>query len=472
MGLTIEAAGFTWPSGLRLFDGLDLAQPEGDRIVITGGNGAGKSTLARLIAGQAAPDRGRVLWHGRAWSDMTRAERAATVQLVGQRPDLLLSGRAASLAGEIAFGPENLGLPRSEIAARLEAAQSAMGLSHLAHRDPRQLSGGEAQRLAIASALAMRPALLVLDEALTDLDRQSRDGLADRLLAFDPAMTVIALDVAAEHWLAQGFRHAAELAGGRLHPPTPTIRPTRAIAPIGTGSPSAAPLVTIRDLGFAHPESAPLFTALDLSLPAAAAIAVTGPNGAGKSSLMRLIAGLMRPSAGEISVAGLPVGATKPRALAAKLGMVFQNADRQFVTASLLAEAALAPRLHGQKDPARAALDALAAVGLQESAARHPLDLDNGGRRLAAVAAAIAHQPALVILDETQRGLDPDHRARLESVIAAIRKRSGTVLFVCHDEEFVARNATHRLAVAAGSAVLCPPDKAQPAGGLDALRPI
>lgn len=463
MALEIAGLGFGWPNGARLLDGIDLSLPAGSRIVVTGDNGSGKSTLARLIAGQIAPDpAARILWQGQSWAAMTRAERAATVQLVGQRADLLLSGRAATVAGEIAFGPENLALPQPEIAARVASALEAVGLAHLAARDPRHLSGGEAQRLALAAAIAMRPALLVLDEVLTDLDQEAREGLAERLLALAPELSVIALDVAAPHWQRQGFRHAGRLEGGRLLDAQAEAPPIPAQAAAGRTAPrpdpqTDTPLVAISGLDFAHRGSAPLFRALDLALPAAAAIAVTGPNGAGKSSLMRLIAGLNRPSAGRIMVAGLPVATTKPRLLAAKLGMVFQNSDRQFVTASVRAEVALAPRLHGFRDPEAAAQTALAALGLEALAASHPLDLHNGARRLTAVAAAIAHGPALLILDETQRGLDRDHLARLETAIAAHRARGGTVLFVCHDEDFVARNATHRLAADAGEVVFGPP---------------
>ncbi len=443
MGLTLADLRFGFP-GQPVLEGLTLDIPAGRRVAIVGANGSGKSTLARCLAG-ILPAEG-VAWQGRPLAALPRAERAGLVQLVGQRPDLHLSGRAATVRGEVAFGPENLALPRAEIAARVEAALDLMGLAGLAGRDPRRLSGGETQRLVLAAALAMRPRLLVLDEPVTDLDHAAREGLMARLAALDPGLTVVALDVTAAHW--PGMDALWRLEGGRLHPVLPEAVP----APEPPAWKGGAALLSVRGVAFAYDR--PLLSGVGFEVPAGVAVAVTGPNGAGKSTLMRLIAGLSRPSAGTIRLAGLDTAATPPRQLAAALGMVFQNADRQFTAATLLDEAAMAPRLHGMADPQGAARRALAAAGLEEAAGRHPFDLHNGARRLAAVAAAVAHEPRLLILDETQRGLDADHLARLERLIRARRQAGAAVLFVCHDEGFVRRNATHRLAVAGGGARL------------------
>src|SRR5690606_34855794 len=123
---------------------------------------------------------------------------------------------------------------------------------------------------------------------------------------------------------------------------------------------------------------------VDLSLPCGAVAAVTGPNGAGKTTLMRLIAGLSRPDTGEIRLAGLDPGTASPLAVARVLGMVFQQSDRQFLTARVLDEVAFSPRLHRLPDPYGAAREALAALGIEASAGTHPFDLDNGARRLVA----------------------------------------------------------------------------------------
>lgn len=200
--MTLDASNleFAWPGGTPLFQGLDLCLDRGERLAILGGNGSGKSTLGRCLAG-FLPVHGRLAWRGRPWSALSRADHAAAVQYVGQRPHLHLSGRGFTLREEVAFGPENLGLPSAQIRARVDEAMAFLGLSHLAGRDCHRLSGGETQRAVLAGALAMRPELLILDEPMTDLDAESRDGLAAHLRELPWSMTVIVLDIGYQDWM-------------------------------------------------------------------------------------------------------------------------------------------------------------------------------------------------------------------------------------------------------------------------------
>nr|WP_272874545.1 ABC transporter ATP-binding protein [Paracoccus shandongensis] len=173
----------------------------GDRLAILGGNGSGKTTLGRCLGGRLE-GRGTVTCDGRDWRTLGRAERVAAVQCVAQRPHLQLSGRAFTVREEIAFGPENLGLPPAAIADRVDEAMALLDLAALAHRDCRRLSGGETQRVVLAGALAMRPGLLILDEPMTDLDAETRDRLAGHLGALSARMAVVVLDIGCFDWMA------------------------------------------------------------------------------------------------------------------------------------------------------------------------------------------------------------------------------------------------------------------------------
>ena len=204
-----------------VLDGISLSVPPGARLAIIGDNGSGKTTLARCMAGWHPHD--AVQWRGRPWSAHEPAARIAAVQMVGQRPDLQLSGRAPSLRREVGFAPENLARPPEVIARATDAALQAMGLAALSARDCRSLSGGEAQRLAIASALAVGPDLLILDEPVTDLDAAARRSLAGHLTRLRPDMAVICLDVQVRPWMrdfCQSFHH---LERGHLYPIGPDL---------------------------------------------------------------------------------------------------------------------------------------------------------------------------------------------------------------------------------------------------------
>ena len=215
MSFDYHDLGFAWPTRPPLFAGVTLNVAPGERLSVLGGNGSGKSTLGRCLAG-ALEAEGRMRWQGRDWASLSRAERASAVQLVGQRPYLQLSGRGQSLREEIAFGPENLGLPQAEIAQRVDEALAALGLTALADRDCRSLSGGETQRAILAGALAMRPALLILDEPMTDLDAESRAGLTQHLVSLPWDMAVIILDIGWHDWMAGMIQRHHILDQGRL----------------------------------------------------------------------------------------------------------------------------------------------------------------------------------------------------------------------------------------------------------------
>lgn len=195
-----------------VLNGVSLSIRKGERVAILGGNGCGKSTLARWLAGWLENSahilaRGRLTWNGKPWADYSAIDRTSAVQLVGQFPAQHLSGRAFTVAEEVAFGPENLGLPAAEIVYRRDAALAACRLDNLAGRDPFSLSGGEQQRLVIAAALALRPELLILDEPFSNLDPEAREHTAEVLrdLGKDVTLVVIDADPDAALQLAERF---------------------------------------------------------------------------------------------------------------------------------------------------------------------------------------------------------------------------------------------------------------------------
>lgn len=171
-----EGVRFTYDGEAYALDGIDLTVPAGQFLCILGGNGSGKSTLARTFAGLLVPDEGQVSVFGqdtRSPEGMFAA-RAAT-GMVFQKPDDQLI--ASIVEEDVAFGPENLGLPPAEIAARVDEALEIVGLQGFQKREVSSLSGGQKQRVAIAGALAIHPDLLILDEASAMLDPQGRAGL-------------------------------------------------------------------------------------------------------------------------------------------------------------------------------------------------------------------------------------------------------------------------------------------------------
>ncbi|HSK47552.1 MAG TPA: ATP-binding cassette domain-containing protein [Coriobacteriia bacterium] len=186
------------PAGVRALVDVDLVISSGQMLAVLGANGSGKSTLARLTNGLLVPDAGRVLVDGMDTSDdslgLPIRER---VGMVFQHPDDQIV--APAVEDDVAFGPENLGMPRAEIRLRVDSAIADVGLTGLERREPHLLSGGQKQRLAIAGALAMNPRYLVLDEPTSMIDSQGKREVTEvlaRLRASGHAVLLVTHDVA------------------------------------------------------------------------------------------------------------------------------------------------------------------------------------------------------------------------------------------------------------------------------------
>jgi cobalt/nickel transport system ATP-binding protein len=191
--LVVAGVGFAYPDGSPALDGVDLEVAAGERVALLGPNGAGKTTLALHLNGILRAQRGRVTVAGTVLTDRTLPEIRRRVGLVFQDPDDQLF--MPTVREDVAFGPGNLGLRDAALRARVEEALTAVGCGHLGDRAPHHLSGGERRRIAVATVLAMRPDVLVLDEPTSNLDPASRRELVTVLAALPVTQLVVTHDL-------------------------------------------------------------------------------------------------------------------------------------------------------------------------------------------------------------------------------------------------------------------------------------
>jgi cobalt/nickel transport system ATP-binding protein len=212
MSCAIRARGlrFRYPNGVPGLDGIDLDVSHGERVAVLGPNGAGKTTLMLHLNGLLAGEGELEVAGIRAGRDDVRELRAA-VGLVFQDPDDQLF--MPTVGEDVAFGPLNLGVPRGELGARVASALAAVRMEHVTDRAPHQLSLGQRRRVAIATVLAMRPRLLVLDEPSANLDPRARRELLEVLDRVDRTMLVVTHDLP---FAAQLCERAVLLSGGRV----------------------------------------------------------------------------------------------------------------------------------------------------------------------------------------------------------------------------------------------------------------
>jgi energy-coupling factor transport system ATP-binding protein len=484
----------------RALQGIDLAVAPGEVVGVTGRNGAGKSTLALAAAGfiprvVRAEIGGDVLVDGAPIRETSRGDAVRRVGIVFSTPANQLSAARQSVREELAFGLENLGVARDEIDARIERGLAELGIAGLAERMPSALSGGEQQRVAIASVLVMGAASLVLDEPTAQLDPAGTEAVATLLLDRARAGTSVLVTEHKPSILGRASR-CLVLAGGRsaaLGGPGAVLGSTTAAflggewpallavaAALGldpalgfdTGAlaeairsrefaPSAvvpapalaaaAPWQSVREIrpvGIRIEDLTHRYGAVtslrdvSLDIPPGASIAIIGQNGSGKTTLAKHLVGLLRPAQGRVLIDDDDIAARSIASLAHTIGFVFQDPDDQLFGRSVAREVAFGPTNLGLSGADRARLvdQALAAVGLTAEAATNPYDLDLAARKLVALASVCAMDPAVLVLDEPTTGQDRPGAARVGAVVDAFLAAGRTVVAITHDMEFAARH--------------------------------
>lgn len=488
----LAAVDWSWtPAGRArpAVDGVTLQIEPGERVLMLGASGSGKSTLLQGWAGVlGGADEGTVGGALRV-DGAAPDERRGRVGLLLQDPDAqLVHARARD---DVGFGPENLAVPPARIADRVDAALAAVGLALPAGAEGARLSGGQRQRLALAGLLALEPAALLLDEPTAQLDpvgaAQVVEAVAD--LVRDRARTLVVVEHRVDLWLPYVDRivvldrgrvvadgpaadvlglHGPELA--RLgvwgagqeaeHPPAPRP-PITADAPV---------LLSADGLDGRPAGGEPLGHELDLQVRGGEVVALTGPNGAGKSTLLLTLAGLLPAAAGTVSALdqGDPAGWSS-RELAARLGVVFQNPEHQFVAATVRDELTAGV---GDRDRDAARLDALLdRLGLRGLAAVSPYALSGGEQRRLSVATALAAAPPLLLLDEPTFGQDSRTWAALVALLAEHRDAGGAVVMATHDRALIAALDAREVVLDAPARPTAPPETVPPATALPATAP-
>jgi energy-coupling factor transport system ATP-binding protein len=427
----VERLTFAYPGASRpaLAD-VSLELHRGERVALLGASGSGKSTLLRALAGlvphfHGGRFSGCVEVGGRDTRRVSPAELTAAVASVFQDPeDQIVMTRVAN---EVAFGLESTGVTAERIWSRVGEALHTVGAGHLADRRTLELSAGELQRVCLASAVALRPELLLLDEPTSQLDPPGAEAFLASLDGLGAAVVLSEQRVARA---LEGADRVLFLDEGRLVLDAPREEAIAWLAnerpayigaaenPHSDPAPSDA-VVTVDNAWFAYGEHRAL-TGAELEVRRGEVVVLEGPNGSGKTTLAKIAAGLLEPQAGRVVRTGTAC-------------YLSQDPGRYLVCEHALAEAALA--VGGDRARALAALER---VGLAWAADRHPRDLSSGERERPGLAAVSVSEPELLVLDEPTRGIDPERKIELSEWLFGYAEEGRGVLVVTHDRGFPA----------------------------------
>jgi energy-coupling factor transport system ATP-binding protein len=489
-------------------NGVSLALKPGTTVGVMGASGAGKSTIAKCLnrivpAFEGGAFSGIVTIGSLSLDGARVCDAAPLVGMVFQDFEAQLF--STNVAHEVAFAMEQVGLDSAEIRARIGPALDSVGLHGFDNRDPTSLSGGEKQRLAIASVLALRPSVIVLDEPTTDLDPEGRaevfrlihamraQGLslivceheAEELARCDHLIVLDHGAIVLEGPPSQVLRRLDELERYGVHPPDlnrilaglgidahatsldeaeglirahlPGLAYSRSKAipneivfdeihkPLTapTVDSPAPPLVQVEKLTFAYEFGPPVLNGVNLTIAPGEFLAIVGQNGSGKTTLAKLIVGLLKPTGGRILITERDRATLSVAATAREAAYVFQNPDHQIFAATVEDEVAFGPRNFGlgSDEIARRCDEVLQAVNLTAQRHADPFLLSKGERQRLAVASVLALRPRLLILDEPTTGLDYREQRRMMALVSELNRSGIAIVMITHTPWLVAEYA-------------------------------
>jgi energy-coupling factor transport system ATP-binding protein len=427
----LGGVGYRYPrSETYALSDVSLTIPAGAFVAVLGPNGSGKSTLAKILAG-LAPTEGLITRPGAAGLGC----RGGTA-MVFQRPESQVLG--VRVRDDVVWGLS----PGEEV--DVAELLALVGLAGMEERETATLSGGQLQRLAIAAALARRPALLISDEATSMLDHAGRQDLTALLLELSRTQDVTVVHITHRLEEVRGADLVVELAEGRVER-VGSEQPEAAGAPAGSRdawrrvappdvvrSSTPSPLVRMKGVGFVYARRSPwahrALSDVDLSVEEGEGLVVWGHNGSGKTTLAWIMAGLLIPTEGEATLDGRPL----PDCVG-HVGVAFQHARLQLFRPTVSGDVAFGANLDRET-----VAGALEEVGLDpvEMSERRIDELSGGQQRRVALAGLLIRRPRLLVLDEPLAGLDDETRATLLAVLGQLRDRHGVAtVVVSHDLE-------------------------------------
>lgn len=505
---------YRYPGTTELaLDGVSFTVEKGEFIGIAGENGAGKSSLSQALLGlipqfYKGAYGGSVTVCGMDARSTPVSELCRHVGLVFQNPFNQLSGAKDTVYDEVGYGLQNLGFPPEEIRTRVESVLRCFGIWEYRDRNPFDLSGGQLQRVAICSVLAMNPDVLILDEPTSQLDPEGSEevfhtvdeltkmgitiimieqkieklaGYCDRVLLmhqghvvdYDTPRKIFSredlYDLGVNPPAYTRFARANALAfeDGTLpvtHAETlelvkasgadraTLIASLRGMtAGVQMESAGTAATFQVQDLRFSYVKGREVLHGLNLALDHRPT-AIIGQNGAGKTTLVRVLKGLLKPDSGEIRYQGENLETKTVAELASRVGYVFQNPDDQIFKYKVLEEVMFGPLNIGMspQEAEASAHEALRMVGLDEKAGENPYDLELSERKMVAIASVLAMNTDVIILDEPTIAQSWNGREKIREIIQTQAAQGKLVIAILHDMDFVANSFARVIAMAHG----------------------
>jgi energy-coupling factor transport system ATP-binding protein len=465
---------------------LSFSANPGEILLIAGASGCGKTTLVRCINGLIPRSykgemTGKISVFGEEVKDWKLSQISQKIGTVLQDPERQILG--TKVLNEVAFGLENLSMPRAEIYSRVDEALNFLKISHLRNRETFNLSGGEKQKVALAGVLAMRPSIVLLDEPLASLDPASAQDTLDavRMLA-DQGLSILMVehrveDVLRIHpervmFMSEGqVRYLGDVAGlskavnyrevklpaediverAKLDPAPVEIK---VLPGVDRSQIASEALVRFEDVAFGYESGVEILHGINLQINRGDVIAVLGPNGAGKTTFVKHAIGLLKPKSGKVFVGGRDTNEASVAEIASMLGYVFQSPSHMLFAPTVRDELAFGPTnlKHTKEKIEEEVKEALKIVNLSDKEQDPPLALSFGQQKRVSIAAILAMRSRILVMDEPTAGQDYQHYMNFMDSILQMPAFEA-IMFITHDVDLAAIYANRVLIISGGTLI-------------------
>jgi energy-coupling factor transporter ATP-binding protein EcfA2 len=468
--LTFTYAGSTTPA----LQDVQFNIHSGEFVLLAGPSGCGKSTLARCLAGFVPHEfpgkfQGLVRINGMDTKSCQIHNVARSISLVQQDPDGQIV--CLNVEDEVAFGPENFQVAPHEIDKRMTDALTSTNALALRNRGTLTLSGGEKQKVAIASSLAIQAPILILDEPTTRLDSPTGKEVLSTLTELNKkGVTIFTIDHRIAQLLPMVTRCLLMKDGHivfngtpqQLHQQTTLLDELgvylspHSLQDVSTSPPSHIennPILTTQDLKFTYPSDTensvktPVLNGISFSVFPTEIVGLMGSNGSGKTTLLSNIVGLLEPDSGSVYVNGELVHTRPVSEVARDVGFIFQNPLHQLFERTVWDELLLTSRhlkTPSQQEASNRGKLLAAQSGLEPYLNNSPFSLSLGEQRRLTISSILIHQPKLLLLDEPFIGQDYGNVRQLMTLIQSATLDGATVLLATHDP-LIVQEYCHRL---------------------------
>jgi energy-coupling factor transport system ATP-binding protein len=487
--IEIKDLSYKYPLEDKLtLDNINLRLNKGEIMLVTGKSGSGKSTLAKAIVGTVpsfygGSIKGYVNIEGEDINKMSHSQRAKEITMVFQHPERQLMMN--KVHREIAFGLENIGVDEGVIKRRVWEAMQFADILHLANRNINTLSGGEKQKVAIASSIAYMPKCIVLDEPTSQLDPPSAESIVNlvRKINTELGMSIVLIEQRVNKWFdvadkigymennkltvfestneffnkcsgnmvgfmpdylrffkknnidyfPRDFKNARDYLEDEFADNKPKSSEELLFAKDKISSKIHNSIINIKKLNTYY-DSLQVLDNVNIDILNGEFVSIMGANGSGKSTLLKSIIGL-KEYKGSIKINSKEVKKTNRKELSRLVGYVSQDPSEYISKDSVYEELKFTMDNFNSFDE-EAINNTLKDLDIYHLKDKNPRDLSGGEKQRLAIASILVMNPKILLLDEPTRGLDLEVKSKLGNVLKNLNEQGTTILMITHDVEF------------------------------------